>query len=245
MKKIKIVLISIMLFLSILAMNVYAVSNTKINISIPQEARVGDLVKLTLKIENTDEKISGIQGKVEYNKDILEYVENKTLVDGWFVSGFNKDTGIFLAEVTNISDNSKYISGTKDVLEFTFRIKDNVKAQETNVGISGIVLSGAISANKEVMKSVQILADEENNNNNNNNDNNNTGIEENNNDTENENINNNNNDVDNRNDSTNDTSKKNEILPNTGVETLNPIIIFGIVVVAFILYLNIRKYKGI
>ena len=217
MKKLSIVTIGILTLLVVISTTVLAANSAKINISVPKEIKKGETIQAKLVIENASDGVSGIQGKLEYDASVLEYIDSKALLEGWFISGFNKDTGIFLIEPTNVGDTDKFITGTKNVIEISFKVKEDSNEEETEIKISNIVLSGANSENKEISKTIKIT-NENDNSDNNNNDNNNTNINNNNNDDNNNSGNSDNNNEDNNNNSGNSNNNNNN---NTNINNNN------------------------
>ena len=215
MKKLSIVTIGILTLLVVISTTVLAANSAKINISVPKEIKKGETIQAKLVIENASDGVSGIQGKLEYDASVLEYIDSKALLEGWFISGFNKDTGIFLIEPTNVGDTDKFITGTKNVIEISFKVKEDSNEEETEIKISNIVLSGANSENKEISKTIKIT-NENDNSDNNNNDNNNTNINNNNNDDNNNSGNSDNNNEDNNNNSGNSNNNNEDNNNNSG-----------------------------
>ena len=247
MKKIIAVMIEFILIMGIInllcPLNVEAVSGAKMNISMPSKAKTGETVKVVVSIANATSGIGGIQGKIEYDTNIFEYVGKKCVLNNWSVTGFNEATGIFLAEVDNVGDESTYITGNKDVIEFEFKVKNNVTLGNTDVSISDIVLAGADEYNKETKASINISSDSNNNQSNINNTSNvnksnKASIEKNKGTTT---INSNTT----GNTTTINANKSDKSIPETGSKSIIPMLIFFIIIFAVAIYKKCKKYKGI
>ena len=209
---------------------------------------------------NVGEGVNTLKGTVNYDTDILEYV-NSEAQNGWSIT-YNSNNGTLL--LVNMSGLVKQDQG---IAKITFKVKDTATEGDTTVKLTNIESSNADEKVNPADSSVTIKVIEkqndnnddhvnDNNNENNNNDNN---IDNNNND------NNNNGNVSNNNGGTNSqtssgsTSTTSEngktitttnvaetSIPKTGVnDIIIGIIIAGIIVVGIISFVKYRKYRGI
>ncbi len=159
MKKITISIILIFLIL-VYCSSTFAANSAKITLNTKNsEAKQEDTICINLKVNGNGTGISGVQGKLNYDKNVLEYVSSKAILDGWFVSGYNPDTGIFLVEVSNMADTNSYIKDTKELVSFYFKVKKTAKLGDTTVKISELVASGASSLEtKETTQNITIVS---------------------------------------------------------------------------------------
>ena len=217
---------------------VNAVGNAMMNIRMPNTAKSGESIKVTVSISNVTEGVSGIQGTLQYDTNVFEYVGNKVLKKGWSITGFNKNSGVFLGEVENIGDNSTYIKGNEDFAEFELKVKDSAPSGNTTVKISNIVLAGTEIAEKEVKADINISGSSQSANIKVNNST--TSVEEN--------KNNNGLTIDKSKDGNSTTMKVNQstkAMPDTGSNRIVPSIILILMIIIIILYKKCKKYKGI
>ena len=158
MKKISI-MITITIMLIVIHTFIYAASEISIGLSVMEKVKRGETVKITVSASNiSNGNMSGLQGKIEYDTSIFEYVSNNILASGWFVSGFNKENGTFLAEIADLTNQDAYINQNKDILEITLKVKENAALKNVDVSLSNIVVSGEnITSNKSITKTTQII----------------------------------------------------------------------------------------
>ena len=141
MKKIvKILIITIIICMAQYC-QVFAASNVNINLVSNDSVKVGDEITITITGGGDGEGINGWQGKINYDSNVLEYVNKKSEKEGWSVTGYNQSTGIFLAEVINVLDNNTFEKNKENpILSFTFKVKDTT-VSDTTVTVSDIVAS--------------------------------------------------------------------------------------------------------
>lgn len=116
-----------------LANSVYA---TEINMDTEnKEVKPGETVtvKIGIKDISIEEGINVIQGRVRYDKDIFEKVENQdiTSVNNWSISYNDENTdseGKFV-----ILKLSSSVRENQDILEVNFKVKENAKYAETSI----------------------------------------------------------------------------------------------------------------
>ena len=123
----------------------------------------GETVTITIGVNGTTKGVAGLQGTLEYDKDILEYVEKTMLYDGWRCTGYNNDTGIFLAEISNTSDKNSYITTSTPVISFTFKIKENAKIGVTEFGVSNLVTVNSSLQSRKVTTNIIVSSESDKN----------------------------------------------------------------------------------
>ena len=137
---------------------VLAAERTTAEISAPNEVRVGNTLTVKIPVTGSGDGVNGLQGTLNYDRNVLELINQDTSVDGWYLSGYNDNTGIFLAEVRNVSDKDSFITDKKDLVTFEFRVKDDTEAATTEVSVKDIIASGSASIeNTEVSKVIAIV----------------------------------------------------------------------------------------
>ena len=157
-KKITTIIIIAIIIITALTIKNYAVASTNVQLEVPTSGNSGEEITVIVKTNGSAEGLTGIQGTFNYDKNQLEYVSNTTLKDGWFVSGFNEDTGIFLLEVYDITET--------EVASFTFKVKDNATPENAVIGLEDIVTPGAEQVeNTETNETIAINGGSSNNSN--------------------------------------------------------------------------------
>lgn len=98
--------------------------------------KVGDTIVVTLKASNIDSStgLAGITGKIEYDKEIFETVDNSSLelLNSWASVGgdaINSDTGVF---VILRADGQK---NPGDILKIKLKVKKELTAESTPVTV--------------------------------------------------------------------------------------------------------------
>ena len=122
---------------------VQAETTTNVYLEVPASSNSGDTITVIVKTNGSSKGLTGLQGTFDYDKNQLEYESSQILKEGWFISGFNKDTGIFLLEVNDISDEESFIYNDSEVASFTFKVKDTAIADNTIINVNNIVTPGA------------------------------------------------------------------------------------------------------
>ena len=153
MKKITIV-IFMLVFIIFFSTSVHAQESSEVKFEVIEKE---ETIQVIIKTSGSKEGVKGIQGTIQYDQDTLEYVDKKALADNWMVSGFNAETGIFLLELDDITDENTYIYEEKQVAEFDFRLKDKSLTGDTKIAISNITVSGANTlVTQEVVRKIEI-----------------------------------------------------------------------------------------
>lgn len=153
MKRITIILF-IIIFINVCSLSANAKSSSSVNFRVLEE---GNYVQVIITTSGSENGISGIQGTFNYDKDTLEYVDKKSMANNWMVSGFNAETGIFLLEIDDITDESTYIYEETEIAQFTFKLKEKNITGNTRISISNIIASGADALKEqEVIKNVTL-----------------------------------------------------------------------------------------
>jgi hypothetical protein len=111
-----------------------ATEGYSINIANTEAINENDELKVTIKMEEVKNSILGVQGTLEYDKDILEITEINTLKDSWMIT-FNEENGTFLLEISDDSfyDENEYIHDNEDFLEIKFKVKDGNKRVDLKI----------------------------------------------------------------------------------------------------------------
>lgn len=165
-KKIFILLIIINLMIQIVSIrNVKALTNdmSEVTINISNKyATGGDTITVTIGVKGTQKGVTGLQGTLNYDKSVLEYVSKSMLKDGWRCTGYNNDTGVFLAEISSTSDTNSYITGTESVISFEFKVKNNATEGTTEFKVSNLVTVNGSLENRTVSEIITILSESEN-----------------------------------------------------------------------------------
>ena len=134
-KKILFLLVGVLMLLSSLY-GVYAGNGYSVNVvsTITEEK---DEVKIGLNIDEATLKIVGMQGTIEYNKDILELKEVNTKKDNYNVTALNKENGTFMVEINDemFYEESAYLQSGDEIVEAIFDVKDQ---KNTDIKISEI-----------------------------------------------------------------------------------------------------------
>lgn len=233
-KSIKIIISMLIVAISISVCSSVKAATTTTTIGGDNEASVGNTVTMTVRVQGTEEGLIGAQGKIEYDKDVLEYESCSVVASGWKDLTFNENTGIYIAEIETIGDESAYVKSETAILEFKFKVKDTSE-KNTTINISDIVYTDAeyqTIDSTEVSKTINITSG----NSGNNNDKNNSG---------NENNNGSGNVVNNQQSGNINTGTSNKKLPYAGTTWSFAIIGVIIAIIGIVCYIKYSKYKGI
>lgn len=169
MAKLKMMLVLILSVLIMLAGNVYA-STEKVKItSSKSEVEVGNTFEITISASH-EEAIDGLSSKVEYNKNVLEVVSSE-LIDNENWSDLDTFPNLVAVWKTIGSETS-----SADIYKVTFKVKDNITSQDTEIKLSDVILSHTNGQDnlEDIIKTIKIKTKEnttDNGNNNNNGDN--------------------------------------------------------------------------
>lgn len=141
MKKIIVANAILFIFLILLGSNVLATNslNAYANSSL-EDVEGGQEVIITLGFDSLQEINKGInayQATLEYDKEVFEQVKQEDIVslNNWERLKYNKDT----EEIVAIKKVG--IKEAEDIVQIKLRVKENVKPQETEVGMKDIVTS--------------------------------------------------------------------------------------------------------
>ena len=124
----------------------------------------GDKVTITIGVNGTKEGVAGLQGTLEYDKNVLEYEGKTMLYSGWRCTGYNNDTGIFLTEISSTTDKDSYITTQFPVISFTFKIKDNAKIGATQFIVSDIVTVNSNPKERKISTNIVVSNEKDNDN---------------------------------------------------------------------------------
>ena len=251
-KKISIILISFLLVCSLLNFS-NAADKTIVDISTQNEIEPGKILIVTLPVTGDGDGVNGLQGTLKYDSNVLELVDKST-ISGWTITGYNPSTGIFLAEVSNVADQSTFITNKKDLITFKFKVKDNATVGETKIDVTNMVASGANSLqNTSVSKTVNIVGATNSNSNSNSNTENSSNNNTNNNSSSNNNSSNNSNNSSNSGSTNNSSNKANadkstiatKAIPYAGKEDLLVKLMIVLGVLSIFFYIKFNKYKDV
>ena len=122
-------LVSMCIFiLTIITTNVYA-TNMEMKLN-EEEVKNGDTILITINVKNVTQEngINVIQGKLEYDKDVFEKVENKDFEakNNWSI--------VYNAENTN-SEGKKE---DEELAELKFKVKENAKSTNTSIKLTEV-----------------------------------------------------------------------------------------------------------
>ena len=223
--------ILLIMIVTVLSMSIYVKASTTTTTLVGEnESNIGDTITLEVKVQGTEEGIIGAQGKIAYDKDVLEYKSCEIVASGWKDLTFNENTGIYLAEIETIGDEKSFVKSETAILKFKFQVKETTKTN-TTVNINEIIYtdSGYQTIDSgNVSKTIKIVEKDNDGNNNNN-----------------ENNTNNNQTTNTKPGNTNNQSVSDKVLPNSGMS--RNIIIVGIIlsIVGIFSYIKYSRYKAI
>ena len=143
MKRIFIISFILIVILIMFATISNATDIANITLSTVDTANKGDNINVAIVVKGTQAGVQGIQGTLNYDSNILEYVSNSTEKEGWKITGYNNTTGIFLAEITNVTDSGCFVYNTEKVVSFNFKVKDTTSLKETKINLSNVIAVGA------------------------------------------------------------------------------------------------------
>lgn len=241
-KKILIIMIFTLLSMSI---NVKA-STTNTTIVGEDECTKGDVITLEVKVQGTEKGLIGAQGKISYDKEVLEYKSCEIVALGWKHLTFNENTGIYLAEIETIGDEKAFVKTETAILRFKFQVKETTKTN-TTVSIDEIIYTDSeyqTIDSGNVSKTIKIVEKDNDGNNNNNDNENNTNNNGNTNNNTSNNVNNNQT-TNTKPGNTNNQNVSDKVLPNSGMSRNIIIIVILLSIVGIFSYIKYSRYKGI
>lgn len=150
------------------ALNVHAVNNT---VYLNVVKNTDNTVVATLTVDVLDKGLDALSGKINYDKEKLEFVKIETGNEKWNKPSYNNENGKFTLLI-----NSETITEKNEAIVITFKVKENVTGDVT---ISIVDLVGATSEDKKInwdglTATVKVDGNNNNEGNNENNDGNNT-----------------------------------------------------------------------
>lgn len=158
MTKLKMILVLILSVLVLFAGNVYA-STPNVTITLDKsEVEIGDTFEVTISA-SAEDAIDGLSSKIEYNENVLEKVSSELIdSDNW------SDLDTF----PNLVATWKTIGTEKtsaDIYKITFKVKDNIEAQDIEIKLSDVILShtGGQENLEDITKTITIKAKGNNN----------------------------------------------------------------------------------
>ena len=132
-------LVSMYIFiLTIITTNVYA-TNMEMKLN-QEEVKNGDTILITINVKNVTQEngINIIQGKLEYDKDVFEKVENKDfeVKNNWSIVYNAENTnseGKFI--LLNLSEGKKE---DEELAELKLKVKENAKSTNTSIKLTEV-----------------------------------------------------------------------------------------------------------
>ena len=121
------------------ALNVHAVNNT---VYLNVVKNTDNTVVATLTVDVLDKGLDALSGKINYDKEILEFVNIETGNEKWNKPSYNNENGKFTLLI-----NSETITEKNEAIVITFKVKENVTGDVT---ISIVDLVGATSEDKKI-----------------------------------------------------------------------------------------------
>ena len=121
------------------ALNVHAVNNT---VYLNVVKNTDNTVVATLTVDVLDKGLEALSGKINYDKEKLEFVKIETGNEKWNKPSYNNENGKFTLLI-----NSETITEKNEAIVITFKVKENVTGDVT---ISIVDLVGATSEDKKI-----------------------------------------------------------------------------------------------
>lgn len=121
------------------ALNVKAVNNT---VYLNVVKNTDNTVVATLTVDVLDKGLDALSGKINYDKEKLEFVKIETGNEKWNKPSYNNENGKFTLLI-----NSETITEKNEAIVITFKVKENVTGDVT---ISIVDLVGATSEDKKI-----------------------------------------------------------------------------------------------
>ena len=212
------------------------IEKAKVTMSLSKnEVNKGNTFVVTIGIVGTSEPVLGLQGKLNYNKDIFECIEKNMVFKKWRLTSYNENTGMFLLEIADLQDPDPYVRDETSIVSFTFKVKDdaNISGEEIieTLTISNLIVAGGVSLEEEtVSKNVKIKLNSHIQ----------SDQDEQNNSSDEDKVNNSTESTTSDGNSKNDSTTANTALPETGKSS---IAIFFICLLCILLVYSYKKYK--
>lgn len=121
------------------ALNVHAVNNT---VYLNVVKNTDNTVVATLTVDVLDKGLDALSGKINYDKEKLEFIKIETGNEKWNKPSYNNENGKFTLLI-----NSETITEKNEAIVITFKVKENVTGDVT---ISIVDLVGATSEDKKI-----------------------------------------------------------------------------------------------
>lgn len=121
------------------ALNVHAVNDT---VYLNVVKNTDNTVVATLTVDALDKGLDALSGKINYDKEKLEFVKIETGNEKWNKPSYNNENGKFTLLI-----NSETITEKNEAIVITFKVKENVTGDVT---ISIVDLVGATSEDKKI-----------------------------------------------------------------------------------------------
>ena len=121
------------------ALNVHALNNT---VYLNVVKNTDNTVVATLTVDVLDKGLDALSGKINYDKEKLEFVKIETGNEKWNKPSYNNENGKFTLLI-----NSETITEKNEAIVITFKVKENVTGDVT---ISIVDLVGATSEDKKI-----------------------------------------------------------------------------------------------
>lgn len=160
MRKFQIVLILILSLFIIFTGNVYAVATNQVTMtSNKTEVKPKETFVVTVSASSNG-TVDGLSSKMEFNENILEVVSTQLIDDNRW-SNLDNFPNLIAMWKTQTSDVS-----SADIFRITFKVKEGVVQQDTNIKLTNIILSTAPDGQnsvRDVEKIIHIKLSEDNN----------------------------------------------------------------------------------
>ncbi len=137
MKKIVVLSLTLLMVICCLVNSVYAISCT-MNLQLSKsEISKGEefTVDIILKEIDAEKGVIALGGTIEYDKNVLEYV-NVEGQGNWTKPSYNDANGKFA-----LDRNDGYATTEETIARFTFKAKDTLNANDTKISLKGVTSS--------------------------------------------------------------------------------------------------------
>ena len=158
MTKLKMILVLILSVLVLFAGNVYASTPNVTIILDKSEVEIGDTFEVTISA-SAEDAIDGLSSKIEYDENVLEKVSSE-LIDSYNWSDLDTFPNLVATWKTIGTEKT-----SADIYKITFKVKDNVEAQDIEIKLSDVILShtGGQENLEDITKTITIKAKGNNN----------------------------------------------------------------------------------
>lgn len=131
-----VLLVSLIVIVNYYGINMYSTTE----IICGKNAKVGEEFSVLFNIKGSEDGILGIQGTINYDKEIFKILDKSIKKEGWMISAFNEETGIFMLEITDqdFFDKELYIYNKEEIVEFVFEVNEEILKEKTDIEISNI-----------------------------------------------------------------------------------------------------------